>query len=504
MATTNKKAKGRATSKYTSGTVINRGGGSSFELKDEFKLLTGVLTTFFNEPKYYGDTSKELVDTAREMIEKDPEFVAKLACYARNEFHMRTISQVLAAEVAHGAKGSQIIRKMTRRVIERPDDMCNILAYYLDTFGDRKNGNPITRGLRRGIADTFPRFDEYQLAKYRGIGNKVKLRDALLISRPKPQNDEQADLWKRLITDTLKTPETRETILSSKGQSKDTWTDLIRSKKLGYMATLRNLRNILSNDVSREDIKAVANYISNERAVKNSKQLPFRFLSAYREIGKGLRHSEILMDALEEAMEISVENLPKLNGTTLLTADISGSMTSSLSSRSKIRYMDVGCLLMSIAGKFCDDPITSCFGDRFSTISLPKRVGILEGMRRIETEGQKVGWLTHLWTAIEWLIRTKTMVDRIVVFSDMQAYDNSVGYVRNTNSVQTLLNKYKKEVNPNVWIHSIDLSGYGDTKIIADKRTNLIAGWSEKVMHFIKLAESAEGELIDAVRNYQL
>ena len=101
-------------------TIKNAAGGQSHRLPDHQRLLSGVLTCFFKEPKAYGDTSDEIVESARRVIKDDPEFVAKLACYARNEFHMRTISQVLAAEVAKGAKGHSGVRKMTRKVVKKP------------------------------------------------------------------------------------------------------------------------------------------------------------------------------------------------------------------------------------------------------------------------------------------------------------------------------------------------------------------------------------------------
>lgn len=215
-------------------TVKNAGGGKAYTLPPRERLVTGVLTSFFKEPKAYGDTSQDLVHVARELAKTDPEFVAKTAAYARKEFHMRTISQVLAAEVAHEAKGNKVVRKMVRRVVERPDDMTNILAYYFETFGKRDpqkdaNGKPIrsknavVRSLRRGLADAFHKFEEYHLAKYKSENGMVKLRDALLICRPKPKNPDQAAMWKRLIEGNLKTPETRETILSEEGQSKEVW-----------------------------------------------------------------------------------------------------------------------------------------------------------------------------------------------------------------------------------------------------------------------------------------
>lgn len=511
MAKLTSTAKGRAVSRYTSGKTVNKTGVEAYKLNDEASLVTGTLTCFFNEPKYYGDTSKDIINTARKLIETNPEFVAKLACFARNEFHMRTISQVLAAEVAHGAKGNPIIRKMVRRVIERPDDILNILSYYLDTFGERtkkvgKNtvsSNPITRGLRRGIADVFPRFDEYQLAKYKSTSDKVKLRDALKIARPCPDNDAQAALWKKLIENKLATPKTVATVLSAKGQSADTWEKLIMDKSLGYMATLRNLANFLENKISDAAVKNVVNYLKNEKAVMNSKQLPFRYFSAYREIenrGKKNPNVTAFMDALEDAIEISVKNLPRMSGTTFFMADQSGSMGTLLSTNSSVYLLDICNLLMAMAHGFCDKSIVGIYGTNFNTVVLSTRSGILANKEKITREGNRVGHSTNAYLGLEYLIKNKINVDRIVNLSDMQCYG---GYSWGGPDLQTLLNKYKREINPKVWMHSIDLAGYGTTKVQGD-RVNLIAGWSDKVLEYISLVEQGEGDLLERIRNYQI
>lgn len=493
--------------------TTNAAGGSAHKLPDHEKLMTSVLTCFFKEPKYYGDTSDDIIKTARKVINKDPEFVAKLACYARNEFHMRTVSQVLAAEVAKGAKGNKIVRRMTRKVIERPDDITNILAYHFDTWGSRKDDkgnskNPVPRSLRRGIADIFPKFDEYQLAKYKQEDKAVKLKDALLIARPKPINQEQYQLWNRLIEGKLATPETREAILSEKGQSRETWEEFIDSGKMGYMAMLRNMNNFIKYGVSDRHLDKVISRLADEKQVARSKQLPFRFFTAYKMLTRDQRtHPKYkdMVKALEEAMKHSAKNMPFLPGTTYLTADESGSMNSPVSAKSVVTMIEIGNLLMSIADGFCEKAIVSVFGDRTERVKLSKNVGVLSKMEKVQRVGHEVGWSTRLATAFEDLNKSGEKVDRVVVFSDMQAYEETLGWYRSGSAtdVDHQVQQYRRNVNKDLWVHSIDLSGYGTVKTKGPK-TNLIAGWSDKVLEFIKLAEDAEGTLIDRIRNYQI
>jgi hypothetical protein len=497
MATTNK-ASAKGVTKTTTGKTRNKAGGRAFQLNDINKLMTGVLTSFFREPKYYGDTSEDLIETARRVVKKDPEFVAKLAAFARSEFHLRTISQVLLAELAKSAKGSAFVRQATHKVIERADDMSNVLAYYLDTFG-----KPITRSLRRGLADVFPKFDEYQLDKYKGTKKKVKLRDVLLVARPKPKNKEQEAVWKRLIENRTTTAKTRETVLAKKGNTAEVWEELVSEGKLGYMAALRNLKNML--ETNAKCLSKVLDMIKDEKAVLNSKQLPFRFFSAYKMVEEvGHTRAVKVLDTLEDALEISVANLPKIPGTTFMTADNSGSMGSPLSARSIVRYTDVGNLLMSVAHKFCDEAITSVFAEGFKVVNVSTRSGILANMQKFAKTD--VGHSTYLYKAINYLLKNKIKVDRVIVFSDMQAYtDAGYGFYNSEESTSAakVFAKYRKQVNPDCWMHSIDLSGYGDTQFAGNK-VNLIAGWSDKVLGFIKTVEAGEEGLIERVRKYSL
>lgn len=495
--------------------TANAAGSAAYSLPDQERLVTGVLTCFFNEPKHYGDASKDIVESARRVIATDPEFVAKLACYARNEFHMRTISQVLAAEVAHGAKGNRVIRKMTRKVIERPDDITNMLAYHFDTWGARKEGNPVPRGLRRGIADVFGKFDEYQLAKYKGDGNLVKLRDALLIARPKPENVAQGALWKRLIENSLTTPETRETILSEKGQSKETWEGFIDSGKMSFFAMVRNLGNFVKNGISNAHWAKVCTRLADQRQVERSKLVPFEFYKAYKFLAKDpatTRHPQFqnIRAAFESAIQSSSKNLPYLSGTTYMTADESGSMSSPLSGKSDLQLREVGNLLMAISDGFCDKSIVTCFGDTTEEVTLTKTDGVLKKMEAIKVVGGHVGQSTMLNTAIADLNKRGEKVDRIIVFSDMQAYDHNIANYgwrdRGNNqitSVEAGLDEYRKNVNPDVWVHSIDLAGQGTIQMKGPK-VNLIAGWSDKSLEFIKLAEDAQGSLIERIKNYEI
>ena len=181
--------------------TVNKSGHTAYKMRDKSKLVTQVLTSFSNESKFYGDNSAEMQETIKSVIKTDAQFVANLAVFARREFNMRSVSHVLAAYLAHEIEGKPYARKTVKAVSLRGDDVTEIMACYISLFG-----KPIPNALKKGINDVLQGFDEYTLAKYKGEGNAVKMRDLLCLCRPTPKTKEQSELWKRLLNGELETP----------------------------------------------------------------------------------------------------------------------------------------------------------------------------------------------------------------------------------------------------------------------------------------------------------
>lgn len=476
-------------SKFNSSQSIkttNKSGHAAYKMPDKQKLVTQVLTSFFNEQKFYGDNTDEMKKTIKAVIAKDPQFVANLAVFARREFNMRSVAHVLVAHLAHEVAGKPFVRKTVKAVSLRGDDVTEIMACYLSEFG-----KPVPNGLKKGIADVMTGFDEYTLAKYKGEGKAVKMRDLLCLCRPTPKTAEQSVMWARLLNGELQTPYTWETELSAKGNNAKTWEALIDSGKVGYMALLRNLRNILNAKPS--NVNRVLNTIQNPEAVKRSKQLPFRFLSAYKEVAD-IGGSRVL-DALENAVEAACENVPRLNGTTVIAVDMSGSMSDRVSAKSEMHCYQIAMMLGLIANKICDNSHFYVFNTDIEKYPLSRRSGVLN-----TAMNARCGGGTDMYLPFRKMIADNVTADRIIILSDNEC--NSGGGWYSRRPVQALADEYRRKTNNDLWVHAIDLQGYG-TQQFHGKKTNIIAGWSEKVFSFINLAEQGEGTLEKAIEQYE-
>ena len=257
----------------------NLAGGEAFAESPKLELISIMLTSFL-EDKFYRSGSKT-ADKVRQLIAQvgDDLFVAKAALYARNEAGMRSISHLVAGDLASRVKGADWTKRFFDRVVRRPDDALEILAYSMAV-----HGKPLPNSLKKGIGRALARFDAYQLAKYRRGGAELKLVDAVNLVHP-PHTEAIA----ALMQGKLAPAETWETGLTQAGQTAASeidktakkagaWAELIRSRKIGYFALLRNLRNILEQ---APEVKGEAlALLTDQSLIQRSLVLPFRFRTA--------------------------------------------------------------------------------------------------------------------------------------------------------------------------------------------------------------------------------
>lgn len=486
--------------------VVNYEGAKAFVLTPQLELYTAVATAGLSDQFY--EKAEDKLARIRELIAKnDAAFVARLAIYAREQMYLRSIPLVLAVELAKQHSGDAMVAKLTNRVVQRADEITELLAYYA-MANERKNVkqlNRLSKQLQKGLAAAFNKFDEYQFAKY-NRDTAVKLKDALFLVHPKAKDDAQQILFNKIVKDELQTPFTWEVELSAVGQQKfDTaelkkaavkakWEELIFSNKMGYMATMRNLRNILEADVSKAALDKVCTYIADEKAVANSKQLPFRFLAAYREL-KALNNGRVgkVLDALEAAVLNSAANIAGYDADTkvVIAADVSGSMQSPISAKSKVLNFDIGLMLAMLLQNRCDNVITGMFGDTWKVINVAKK-NILASVQEFYNREGEVGYATNGYLVIKDLLQRNKAVDKVMIFTDGQLWNSN----NSGESIAALWKQYKK-MAPQAKLYLFDLAGHGNTHLNVQRDdVFLIAGWSDKIFNVLQAIEAGS----DAVK----
>ncbi len=499
--------------------VKNYEGGMAFNLTPHMKLYLQTVSTLIGENKFYetkADVSANLLASIHEMLKIDPEFVLQLALYTRTNMNIRSTPLLLLCEYANNSVGIPNSRAYVSATIQRADELTELIALQLrrNKFIPRvSKGNkrvdkqtPLPMLIKNGVALAFEKFNAYNFAKYDKDDAVVKLRDALFLTHPRPANAERQVLYDQIATKTLPIPETWEVMRST---GKMNWHQVVNDifhkdgKIMNYMAQLRNLRNCLNDSsVTRDDIILLASMLSDEKAVHYSKQLPFRFLSAYRELKENHSpNTSKILNALETAMDYSVVNIPHLSGTTLIASDVSGSMRRFISEKSKIERIDIGLLLSMMAHSFSDDAITGFFGDTWKVVPLIKRTGILANTTEVLRRSNEVGYSTNGHKVIEYLLDNKIKVDRIMTFTDCQMWDSTSHHAFGDSAFAPTFIKYQR-LYPDVKLYVFDLSGYGNIMIPEDtKNVCIIGGWSEKIFDFITaFEESGKSNIIEMIK----
>lgn len=495
-------------------TTLNHEGELAYRLSPEMELYTVFVTASLSD-KFYEAGSEQMNRILKLVNKVSPEFVAKLAVYTRSEMHLRSVPLLLVVALAKVHSGDGLVARTVERVVQRADEIMELLMCYqlLNPCEGRKKLGKLSHQIQAGLQQAFNNFDEYQFAKYNRSSLEVKLRDALFIVHPKAKDDAQQAIFDKIVEDKLQVPYTWETELSALGQNgfetdearkeafRAKWEELIRSKKVGYMALLRNLSNMLEAGVSQVTMEQVCRYLSSPEQVLKSKQLPFRYLSAYREIERIDNISTaMVLQSLEDAMKASAANITGFDAQTrtLMACDVSGSMWSAVGPRSKVRLFDIGIVLAMLFRNCCKQVVTGMFGDIWKVFNYPTG-NILPSITEMERHEGEVGYSTNGYKVIGWLLTNNVVMDKVMIFTDCQMWNSG----RNGQAFALLWSQYRR-VAPLAQLYLFDLAGYGQMPLKMEQDgVFLIGGWSDRIFDVISDIENGS-TIVDVINKISL
>lgn len=469
------------TKKETGPTTTNRAGGDAYEQSPKTRLASILFTSFLKEQYYRGADEQlaEIIEIVQNLPEK--KFAAKAAIAARTQYHMRSTSHVVAAEIGRSVKGEQWTDDFFSSIVLRPDDMLEIVALY-----EQMEGLGLPAAMRRGFSRALRRMDEYELAKYQRSRHSWSLHDVVNLVRPEP-----TDAIDKMMNGELESPDTWEARKTKAGQSEDeggseesdedVWADLLAEDKLGYFALLRNLRNIAQE--APDSLGVALGQLTDEDRILGSKVLPFRYMTAMDAIEDadiGRRAKQRIMDALGDALDISVQNVPVMDGNTAVLLDVSGSMRG--------RPMTIGALFAAILCK--SNRATLVTFDREAETVTPN---LSDTTTTIADQLRASGGGTDLQSAFFELDRE---FDRVIVLSDMQHW---IGMGSGAEGLRA----YRNRTGADPIVVSFDLQGYGDMQFPEDKVVE-IAGFSDQVFDLLDAMEKGPEALIGEIEAIEL
>jgi len=471
----------------TTPTGVNMAGGASFERTQKQEIAQLIMNSMLNGDKYYEtemDRVKRIFDACSDP--KVAEFAAKAMVYARNEGNLRSVTHLMGAKLSETVKGSTFLRSALNKTIMRPDDMTEMLSVYTTS------GKPIPNVLRRAFKDSLEsKFDMYQLRKYAGTGNKIKLKDIVKLAHPDPMKLMQTGkvdtntVFQMLIEDRLPNIATAQTVnAGSTGEDRaDNYKEMFAERKLGYMAALKNMKNMIEAGLDSEGVEMLCKLLRNEKACLKSKVLPFRFAQAYFMVDKMNMDRIVakkLLKAIEDGFIISAQNVPFGDENTryALLLDESGSMGGSGFEEKSPFSIGKTMFAGMMAGLPKENTVGYLWSDRAREVSL--NVTPMEFIKNTNTTGGG----TDCAGAISGLVASKTVVDVMVIFTDMQMY--SVDGWRANKTFKQALDEYRKVCNKDVQVIFWNLAGYsGGAPIKMIDGVMEVAGFSDKMIDVI-------------------
>ncbi len=497
--------------------------GGNIELFDDprFKFYMAVGSNLL-EDQYYRSANQTISEIRDYIRTVSPEFTAKLAVYARTEMNLRTIPLVIMIELARMTTGNSVVSKGLTGVITRADQLSEALAYY-QVSSAQTELSKIPKQILKGIRNAFGKFDKYQLSKYQAKNKNITLRDAMFLSHPKPRGVVQGRLYRDIAQGKLEAPVTWETAQSmvgelTKDKTKDVkeaavtvaWEQLIDDMKIGYMAMLRNLRNFLDDGISGPHIDKVCAFIINRRAISNSKQFPWRFYVAAKEIEKGelswdTENAQKIYNAVVNACIYSLHNMSMFpeNERVLSVADISGSMQQPVSKMGTVSAME----LSRFYGRMLYHSNKFNRYIEFATY-LNHNASTNPFDRDMAKQSGDCGYGTDAHKVMEYACHMEEKYDSIVIFSDNQFWTSRNAGMLAPYSVSVqfndLVDQYRKDINPNMKLYLVDLVGYSKgAPVELNNKNFVVSGFTNDTFKTINNIVSS-GDVLDLIEGIEL
>lgn len=535
-------------------TETNFMGEKAFKLKEKEELVSTVMTTFL-EDSYY-EKQNEIVDRITSLLDKvDPLFAAKLAIYARNNGNLRSVTHLVSAYIARNLQNKDWAKRFYSKIIVRPDDMTEILSAYAKLNGMSDNDvKKIPNSMKKGFKEALEGLDAYRIDKYKMKTRSFSLVDLVRLFHPKA-TQKNAEAYKRLIEGKsladLYSSKILEKEMTKAGQkTKDmTEKDKVEAKKeaitavidnvkgMPVMNLLRNLRNILL--YAPDKVTEACEQLTIKDKIMNSRLLPFRFATAYSEIEKlsyyypeisstkssiqfedekssslcseneFRRNKEMVLNAIEKALEISCLNIPKLEGNVAVLVDDSGSMrgdaggSSRVSAFSKTSTSMIAHLFASMVMYRQDNIYLGLFGDKLINVPVKRDMRLLDYTKWTFEKGGECGGATEtgIYDFIRQVVKEKKKIDNVIVFSDCQigsihtkgyygGYSEFTAWYGHNSSDRGKhfheLFKEFRNINPNANFIVVNLRQSGSTSVFDKSQRILnIAGWSDKIFDVI-------------------
>ena len=484
--------------RFTKTDTHNEAGGIAYTLTPKQQLAQLAATGCLNNT-YYADAQSQLDQVLKLAESLDAEFIAKTAVYARQKGFMKDMPALLLAVLAQ--KDVNMLARVFDQVVDNGKMLRNFAQIIRSGAVGRKSfGNRPKKLMQTWLLTAT----EKQLLNA-AVGNSPSLADVVKMVHPKPREAWRAAWFAWLIgkpydrealppiTRTFEDykqsregelPNVPFQMLTALDLNSGDWAEIARNGS--WQQVRQNLNTFLRHEVfaKSKNIKMVAEKLRDETAIARARVLPYQLLTAYQATSNQMPFE--IREALQDAMETAVQNVPAIQGKVVVCPDVSGSMHSSVtghrgSATSKTRCIDIAALVSAAMLRTNPQARVIPFEQITVNVQLNPRDSIMTNAEKLANIG---GGGTACSAPLAMLNREKADVDLVVIVSDNESWaDDNQGWGATT-SLMKEWNILKRRC-PEAKLVCLDIQPY--TRAQARNRHDIlnIGGFSDQVFTLI-------------------
>lgn len=485
----------------------NHHGTPAYAMTPEHKLARIAMTGTMNAT-FYAQGQDQLAGLLEAARQVEPEFVAKTAIYARTRGHMKDAPAVLMAWL------SMVQTEHFSLAFDRVIDNGKMLRTFVQIMrsgatGRKSLGTRPKRMVRRWLEQA----SDIEIMRA-AVGQDPSLADVIKMVHPKPADEARDALYGWLIgkpydvnalpqivrdfeafkaDPSAALPDVPFQMLTARPLSKEHWAAI--GRKAGWQMLRMNLATFARQKAFEVDGFAthVAKRLRHPEAIKKARVLPYQLMAAHQMASQAKAMPEKVIDALHEAMEIAVGNVPKIEGRVVVCPDVSGSMSSPVTGHRRgattaMRCIDVAALVAAAFVRANREARVLPFEQKVVSVRIEPRDTVLTNARRLAAIG---GGGTNCSAPIRQLVQERAKVDLVVMVSDNESWVDANPRGRGTALMEAWSDLKRR--NPKAKLVCIDIQPYGTMQATNHEDILNVGGFSDAVFEMI--AAFAKGKL---------
>ncbi len=502
--------------------VKNNAGGKAFAMTADHQLAQYVVTGTFGST-FYTNAKVDLERVVQFAQEARAEFVAKLAVYGREKAYMKDAPAFMLAVLSVTDPG--LFAKAFPRVVDNARMLRNFVQAVRSGLAGRRS---LGSGPQARVAQWLNEASVRQLING-AVGNDPSLADVIKLARPKAQDAAREAMFGYLIGKPVNAEALPKEVTELEAFKQDPsgaevpnvdfrlvdqyltdaqWSAVARTA--GWQMTRMNLNSFLRHGVFRDRsmVTLVADRLRDRALIESAKVMPYQLLAAYRHAASDLPRE--ILEALHDALDIALANVPAFEGRVAVFPDVSRSMHDPVTGKgtaqaSRVRCIDVAALVAAAVLSRNSDAIVWPFeGDVVEGLKLSSRDSVLTNAEKLASVG---GGSTAVSRPLAKLLDSGARVDTVIYVSDYESWADGEGAYRSRGTAsQTLWDRYKR-LQPNAKMVAIDVTPNTSLQVRNAPEVLNVGGFSDAVFEVVAAfirGEVAGASLVAAVEAVKL